>query len=286
MLDFLVARFPQQDRSTWLARIARGDVVDEHGQAVTADRAYRPHLRLYYYRTVDAEPRIPFDETLLYQDAHLLVVDKPHFLPVAPSGPYLQETVLVRLRRKLGIDTLVPLHRIDRDTAGLVLFSIQPETRGTYHALFREHRIRKTYEAIAPWRADLALPLTRISRIGPSDHFMQQRELAGEPNTQTHLRVLEVAGDLARYELEPVTGHRHQLRVHMLALGLPIVGDGIYPTLTPEGAYDPARPLQLLARSVRFTDPLSGMPRQFDSARRLDLAQVLLNGRGPDHSPG
>lgn len=281
MLDFLVERFPQQGRDVWLGRMACGEVVDEHAQPVTAHRAYQPQLRLYYYRQVPGELRIPFDATVLHQDADLVVVDKPHFLPVMPSGSYLQETVLVRLKRALGLATLVPLHRIDRDTAGLVLFSVQPQNRGLYHALFREHRIHKVYEAIAPWRADLSFPLTRVSRIAEAAHFMQQTEVPGDPNTCTRVQLLERSGHLARYELQPVTGHRHQLRVHMNALGLPIVGDGIYPVLTPEGSTDYTRPLQLLARSVRFTDPISGQERYFESARRLDLAQAQLNGRGP-----
>ena len=285
MLDFLVERFPQQGRDVWLGRMARGEVVDEHARPVTAQQAYQPQLRLYYYRHVPGEPRIPFEASVLYQDAHLVVVDKPHFLPVVPSGIYLQETVLVRLKRALGLETLVPLHRIDRDTAGLVLFSACPQSRGRYHALFREHRIHKVYEAIAPWRPELDFPLTRVSRIAESAHFMQQAEVPGEPNTCTRVQLLERRGSLARYELQPVTGHRHQLRVHMNALGLPIVGDGIYPVLTPEGSTDYTRPLQLLARSVSFTDPVSGQARHFESARRLDLAQALLNARGPDRSP-
>ena len=286
MLDFLVDRFPQQGRDVWLGRMARAEVVDEHALPVTAQRPYQAQLRLYYYRDVPGEPRIPFDASILHQDAHLVVVDKPHFLPVVPSGSYLQETVLVRLKRQLGLETLVPLHRIDRDTAGLVLFSVRPQSRGCYHALFREHRIHKVYEAIAPWRPGLAFPLTRVSRIAEAAHFMQQAEVPGQPNACTRVQLLERSGSLARYELQPVTGHRHQLRVHMNALGLPIVGDGIYPVLTPQGSTDYTRPLQLLARSVTFTDPVSGQTRHFDSARRLDLAQVLLNARGPDCSPG
>jgi tRNA pseudouridine32 synthase / 23S rRNA pseudouridine746 synthase len=285
MLEFLAQRFPRQGRSLWARRMQDGEVVDEHGQPVAVDRPYQARLRLYYYRSLEAEPRIPFDEVVLHQDAHLVVVDKPHFLPVVPSGPYLQETVLVRLKQKLGIDALVPLHRIDRDTAGLVLFSVQPRSRGVYSALFREHHMRKTYEAIAPWRDDLTLPLTRASRIGESAHFMQQCEVQGPPNTRTHLRLLERAGEWARYELEPVTGHRHQLRVHMNALGLPILHDGIYPKLTPEGHTDYARPLQLLARSISFTDPLTGRPCSFESQRRLDLSRAGLSVRAPDRSP-
>ena len=270
--DFLVQRFPGQARAVWLQRMQRGEVVDEHGAPVTEQRAYRSHLRVYYYRTLTDEPRIPFDELLLFQDRHLLVVDKPHFLPVAPSGNYLQETVLVRLKRKLGIDTIVPVHRIDRDTAGLVLFSVQPATRDHYQALFRERRIAKTYEAIAPWRADLQLPLTRASRIGEAEHFMQQQEMPGVPNAVTHVDLLRNLGALAHYRLRPITGHRHQLRVHMAALGLPIVGDGIYPQLSPECEPDYRNPLQLLAKSIEFTDPLSGQLRRFDSTRQLRLA--------------
>ena len=274
--EFLYERFPAQPQAQWLQRMASGAVVDEHGIAVTVQRPYQPHVRVYYYyRSLDQEPRIPFDEVLLYQDAHLAVVDKPHFLPVMPSGRYLKETVLVRLKRRLGLDDIVPVHRIDRDTAGLVLFSLDARTRDHYHALFRQRAVRKTYEAIAPWRAELDLPTTRESRIAPALHFMQQQEVAGVPNAVTHLRVLETLGQRARYELRPVTGHRHQLRVHMAALGLPIEGDGIYPVLTPETQADYSQPLQLLARSIAFTDPLSGRPMKFDSHRRLALNQGL-----------
>ena len=268
--EFLVQRFPGITASTWLQRLASGDVVDDQGLHVTAQCSYTPLRRLYYYRAVPNEPRIPFDEVVLWQDEHLLVVDKPHFLPVLPSGKYLQETVLTRLKIRLGLDALSPIHRIDRDTAGLVLFSVQPDTRDAYQALFRERQVHKTYQAIAPWNPDLPWPIRRETRLMPSPaHFMQQIEVDGEPNTLTHIAPLEVHGKFAKYELKPVTGHRHQLRVHMAALGLPIVGDGIYPTLTPEGQVDYERPLQLLAKSIEFVDPLSGVARRFESQRTL-----------------
>ena len=269
VLDYLIERFAHVDAATWRQRLVDGDVLDDGGVRITTQTPYRPGLRLYYFRAVLQEAAIPFEEVVLYQDAHLVVVDKPHFLPVMPSGKYLQETVLVRLRRKLGLNGLSPIHRIDRDTAGLVMFSANPATRDAYHALFRERKVGKIYQAVAPWNPGLKWPHQRTSRIVASDHFMQQCELAGAPNAITDIRPLEISGALAKYELKPTTGQRHQLRVHMAALGLPILNDGIYPTLTPEGGIDHDKPLQLLAQSLEFADPVTGGSRQFRSLREL-----------------
>ncbi len=270
MTEFLVARFPAVSRATWLARMAAGLVTDEFGVPVTPERPYRGHIRLYYYRDVPDEPRIPFGETVLFQDAHLVVADKPHFLPVTPSGPYLQETLLVRLKNRLGIDTLVPIHRIDRETAGLVMFSVNPTERDAYQGLFRRHEIEKRYEAIAPWQNGLHFPLVRKSRIAQDEPFFRQLEMPGPPNSETHIDVMEQLGSHARYALSPVTGKKHQLRVHMNALGLPIMNDRMYPPVATTPADDYATPLQLLARSIAFVDPLTRESRRFES--RLTLA--------------
>ena len=269
VLDFLVERFPGVPKAQWIERLQAGAVSDDRGYTLGAEAAYVAGLRVYYFRALPPEPKIPFNEVVLHQDTHLLVVDKPHFLPVMPSGKYLQETVLVRLKNTLGLDDLVPIHRIDRDTAGLVLFSVNPATRDAYHALFRRHQVAKTYQAIAPWNPALPWPLRRESRITESAHFMQQTEVDGPPNALTLIKPLENLGGLARYQLEPITGQRHQLRVHMAALGLPLVGDGIYPVLTPEGSADYAQPLQLLAQTIAFTDPVSGREMRFESQRAL-----------------
>lgn len=282
MLDFLAERFAAQPRAEWARRMRAGKVLDEVGQPVHEHLAYRGHTRLYYYRECPTETASVIDAPILYRDAHLLVVDKPHGVPVVPSGRHLHNALLVRLRRETGIDTLAPIHRIDKDTAGLVMFSVQPGTRDAYHALFRQRQVHKTYDAVACWRADLALPMTRRSRIGPGLHFLQQSEVPGEPNAITTLEQARNLGALGLYRLHPVTGQRHQLRVHMAALGLPIVGDAIYPHLLPENGADPAQPLQLLARSIRFTDPIDGQPRQFTSQRRLALSgDTDINACGP-----
>lgn len=273
LIDFLVEQFPAIPRSEWQDRMQRGNVLDAQGQVLSVTSSYQPNSKIFYFRSLLAEPRIPFDEVVLYQDDYLVVVDKPHFLPVTPAGRYLQETLLVRLKNSLGIDTLAPMHRIDRETAGLVLFTIQPSTRNLYQTLFRERSVSKEYEAIAPYRADLALPLTYRSRLLESAAFMKMEEVAGEPNAETAIDLLEINGALARYKLEPVSGQKHQLRAHMAALEIPIVNDRIYPELYPdEGAeQDYSQPLKLLAKAIQFTDPVSGRLHQFASARTLSF---------------
>ena len=271
MLDFLAQRLQAVSREEWLRRLEAGDVVDERGQTVAPDRPFEGGLRVYYYRSLGDEPAPPFSETVLYQDEHLVVADKPHFMPVTPSGRYLHSTLLVRLKRRLGLQELSPLHRIDRDTAGLVLLSVQQRTRGAYQALFRDRQITKDYDAIAPWRADMTFPFEHASRLEESPQFFRMQEVPGEPNSLTRIDVLEVAGPWARYRLSPVTGKRHQLRVHMAALGLPLRNDPFYPVVNdpPEGDY--STPLQLLARSLEFRDPVTGGIRRFETTQSLPL---------------
>jgi len=271
--EFLIERFPAITREAWLERIAAGDVIDEHHVPVTTERRYQSPLRVYYYRTLDGEVTIPFEEQVLFQDDQLVVVDKPPFLPVTPTGKYLQQSLLVRLKRKLKIDDLVPLHRIDRSTSGLVLFSVRPETRGAYQAMFPERRIAKHYEAVVPWHDGVSsVPEVYRSRLVDDEHFMRVKEEAGEPNSETRIVLQEARDGQALLKLSPVTGRKHQLRVHCMALGMPIVNDPIYPTLLPENTDDFDKPLQLLAKSVAFLDPVTGDLRSFTSPRSLSLA--------------
>lgn len=272
VLDFLEHRLPTVGRAVWCQRLANGDVLDENAQALTPDAPYRGGARLYYYRALETEVEVPFQATVLYQDAHLVVADKPHFLPVTPGGRYVQQSLLVRLKQRLGLEQLSPIHRIDRETAGLVLLAVQAQDRAAYQALFRERSVHKVYEAMAPFDASVPLPQVRRSRIAEEDGaFFRMTEVAGEPNSETRIELLEQRGAWARYRLEPVSGKRHQLRVHMNALGLPIAGDQLYPRVLhgPDEAEDFLRPLQLLAQSLAFTDPVTGARRHFESARAL-----------------
>jgi tRNA pseudouridine32 synthase/23S rRNA pseudouridine746 synthase len=271
VLEGVCAHFPRISRVQWQDRFARGRVLDAGGTPLPADAPYRVGDTILYFREVPHEPRIPFEERILHADEHLVVADKPHFLPVVPAGRYVRETLLARLVERTGNPNLAPLHRIDRGTAGLVMFSAEPRSRAVYQALFREHTIEKRYEAIAPGLPGLAFPLLRESRIVKAEPFFRMAEVSGPANARTRIEVLEAAGPWWRYALYPVTGRKHQLRVHMAGLGAPIRNDAYYPEAAAEAADDPARPLQLLARGLGFRDPLDGSWRHFESDRRLQL---------------
>jgi tRNA pseudouridine32 synthase/23S rRNA pseudouridine746 synthase len=273
LLDGLCARFPAVPRVVWTDRFARGRVTDADGVALIAAAPYRVGFELRYFREVVDEPVIPGEEVVLHVDADLVVVDKPHFLPVTPSGTFVRECLLRRVVARLGNAHLVPLHRIDRETAGLVLFSANVRTRDDYQRLFREHRIDKVYEAIAPPLPGRTFPLVRATRLQRGEPFFRTAEVAGEANSETRIDVLERAEGWWRYALAPVTGRKHQLRVHMAALGAPLRNDRWYPDVASMAADDHARPLQLLARSLAFVDPLSGAPRSFASERHLQALQ-------------
>lgn len=269
MLEFLQQFFPDVGVSTWLARMHKGEVVDADGLCIMPDHAYRAGAQLYYYRELEDETAVPFEELILFQDEHLLVVDKPHFLPVIPSGRYLHETLLVRLKKRFQFEHLTPIHRLDRETAGVVLFSHNPASRGDYQSLFHKREMHKVYEALAAALPSQQFPLTCRSRLVTGEPFFRMQEASGEPNAETHIEMLEKRGDVALYRLRPVTGKKHQLRVQMAELGIPIINDSFYPELLAEKGDDFSQPLQLLARSISFKDPYTGKERYFESSRAL-----------------
>jgi len=276
VLDFLAERLSAVSRDQWQHRMAQAQVLNANGQAIPPEQPYTPHSRVFYYRDVGDEPELPFKAQVLFQDAHVVVADKPHFMPVTPSGRYVQQSLLVQLKRELGLSELTPIHRIDRETAGLVLLSVRPQNRGAYHALFRERSVHKVYEAVAPKTA-LSFPHTRRSRIVPSQDFFRSQEVEvaneAEVNAESRISVLREVGDAALYRLEPITGRRHQPRIHMNALGAPIEGDQFYPHIKrrADEPEDLSRPLQLLARSIDFEDPVTGVSRHFESRLTLRL---------------
>lgn len=247
-----------------------GRIVGADGRAVAPDAPYEPGMFVWFHRELPAEVPVPFPVEVVHRDAHIVVADKPHFLATTPRGSHVAETALARLRRELGIPTLTAAHRLDRLTAGLVLFTVRPEERGAYQTLFRDRQVRKEYEAIAPYDPSLDLPRTVRSRIVKERGVQAAREVEGEPNAETYVELTEHRGGPARYRLVPATGQTHQLRVHLNALGVPILGDPLYPEVAaPVPAGDFRRPLQLLARRLEFTDPVTGAEHTFVSGRVL-----------------
>ncbi len=275
VLDFLEGRFPYINRKIIKERMTRGDIVDETGKAFDKNTPYRAELFLFYYREIPDEPEIPFKEKILFKNENIIVVDKPHFIPVTPTGRYVKESLLARLKHRYQNEDISPIHRLDRETAGIVMFTCNPEVRGAYQSLFQKREVDKTYEAIAAVSDTLKLPFTHKSRIVKSDPFfiMKEEEVTEEKplNSETTLSIETIEGDLAKYTLKPVTGKQHQLRVHMMSLGIPILNDPFYPELLPCKGEDYSSPLQLLAKSIAFIDPVTGEEQFFESERSLNF---------------
>ena len=269
MLAFLEQRFPNVTSATWIERMRKGEVMDADGICMSPETPYSSGSRIFYYRELEGETPIPFDERIVYQDEHILVADKPHFLPVIPSGRYLHETLLVRLKRNTGLPNLTPIHRIDRETAGVVIFSHNPATRGNYQSLFHQRLVNKVYEALAGTVAAQAFPLTHRSRMVAGTPFFRMREVAGAPNSETRIETIENRGGQTLYRLRPLTGRKHQLRVHLASLGIPIINDTFYPELRAASEDDFSHPLQLLAKEISFLDPLTRQVRFFESSRKI-----------------
>ncbi|BBY79781.1 pseudouridine synthase [Mycolicibacterium pulveris] len=263
------------------AKVRAGEVVDADGVVVTDTTVLPAGAHVYLYRELRDEVPVPFDMPVLHRDDDLVVVDKPHFLATTPRGRHVTQTALVRLRRELDLPELSPAHRLDRLTAGVLMFTTRRELRGAYQSLFAAAAVRKTYLARSAVDQGVALPTGVRSRIVKRRGHLQAVEEPGEPNAET---LIERCGD-GLYRLTPSTGRTHQLRVHMAALGLPIIGDPLYPEVIEVAPEDFTNPLQLLAHRLEFTDPLSGRRREFVSARMLhdvsDAPRAALPGSRP-----
>ncbi|MFT7411322.1 MAG: tRNA pseudouridine32 synthase/23S rRNA pseudouridine746 synthase [Oleispira sp.] len=276
VLEYLIIKFPFIDAQIWQQRITDGKVHDSEGSLITLQSPFKPQQQIYYYREVENEPIIPFKETIVFQDQHILVAYKPHFLAVIPGGNYVTECLQNRLRRSTGISTLQALHRLDRVTAGLVIFSVNPDTRRCYHQLFEHRQIHKTYQAIAAINGDENLAgqkwevKNRLERSEPP-FLMRIAEGEEQANSHSMIRCLEQLNQKALFELNPVTGKTHQLRLHMQALGWPILNDKYYPKLQPLTKDNYSAPLQLLAKELKFIDPINQQPRCFHYDGNLSL---------------
>ena len=272
VLEFLTCRFPGIARQIWEARINAGKVLTGQGEPISLDMTYEPLKRLHYFREMEAEPIIPFNEKILFCNDNLLVACKPHFLPVTPGGPWVNECLLHRLKKRTGNKHLSPIHRIDRETAGLVLFSMNPQTRGCYQEMFMNGKVEKTYDAVTQYPRDQEKKSWTVeNRIVQGDPWFRMKTAPGTPNAVSHIFLVRSKVNRALFQLRPGTGKKHQLRLHLSELGFPILNDPYYPKLLPEKKGDFSAPLQLLARKIQFQDPVSGTQVAYESERRLSL---------------
>ena len=271
VFEYLCQQFPHISAEEWRQRFQDGLVFAENGQVLTIESAFVANHHVFYYRFLAHETPVPFEHQILFENDHFIVVDKPHFLTMSPTGQYVQETLLVRLKKQTQIEHLTPIHRLDRETAGVVLISKCVESRGVYQQMFATRQVQKTYHAIAGYRADLKFPMTTHFRMEKGQPFYTMQVIAGEPNSETHIELLEQQGEWAKYELKPHTGKQHQLRVHLNQLGIAIQNDPFYPVVQHKAEDDFSQPLQLLAKHIQFIDPVTQQTFQFSSAHELTL---------------
>lgn len=271
ILDFLVERFPFISQSILEERMSRGDIVSQQGEPFSPTSEYKEEVFLFYYREIPDEPKIPFKEKVLFKNDNIIVVDKPHFIPVTPTGRFVKESLLSRLKHQFDNENISPIHRLDRETAGIVMFTCNKDVRGAYQTLFQKREVKKVYQAIAT-TSEKAFPLTHKSHMEKGEPFFIMKESEGEFNSETEIEVTDVKGRLAKYQLKPVTGKQHQLRVHMMAIGTPILNDPFYPNVLPDKGEDYSQPLQLLAKSISFIDPITNELQYFESEQELEIS--------------
>ena len=270
ILEFLIQRFPKIRKEIWEERIQDGKITYFNGGSINIQTNYEPGLRLQYFREVEKEPVVPFKETILYEDDEFIIVDKPHFLPVTPSGPYVNECLLNRLKNITGNTDLTPVNRIDMDTAGLVIFSCNPKTRGLYHDLFMKKQIIKIYEAVTSYPSPPHQQTWTINnRIVEGSPWFRMSIGAGQPNSETEVTLIKHTDTKAFLKLYPITGRKHQLRIHLSNIGFNIINDRLYPILHEKKPPDFKNPLQLLAKQLQFIDPVTGNIKIFSSRQKL-----------------
>ncbi|QUM75070.1 pseudouridine synthase [Moritella sp. 24] len=285
VFSFLISHFQQIDATVWQQRIVDGKVHWRDGSLITLDCVFVPRERVYYYREVAVEKKVPFTEKIIYEDDNIIVAYKPHFLAVSPSGQFVNECLVNRLRIKTGIETLVTAHRLDRATAGLMLLSKHPEQRHLYHDLFKHGNITKHYQAIARLTPELKrlhdedkLPLpycwTVKNKIVKGNPTFTMQISDGEANSHSTIELNEVKGEFGLFKLSPITGKTHQLRLHMDSLGMPLINDRLYPTLLERCDDNFKQPLQLLAQHLQFTDPVSGIEHNI-TAEALSIDEIV-----------
>lgn len=277
VLDYLCHSFHHLDKAQIIKKFEDGLIfakINNGFLPLSINDYYKDYqnTHIYYYRFIEHEVIVPFEHKIIYENDCFVVVDKPHFLTMSPSGNYVSQTLLTRLKQQLNNPDLTPIHRLDKDTAGLVLFCKNKKHRGAYQSLFADQKIKKHYHAIAKYDADLLFPMTLnlyMTRGNPFYTMMIQDN--HKPNSCTHIEILEHNKNYAKYQLTPITGKLHQLRVHLNYLNIPIKNDAYYPTVRHKSMDDFSNPLQLLAKHIEFIDPICNRLYCFDSEQVLNL---------------
>lgn len=255
-----------------------GLVTDAQSHPLPPETPFTSRFRVRYFREVFDEPSPQGDVVILYREGGLVVADKPPFLPVTPSGPYVRRCLLYRLVEQLGLPNLTPIHRLDRATSGVVLFATRPEQAAAYAERFARGEISRQYLALALAAERPAENSWLIeNRLETGEPFFRMQVVDGTPNASTEIHLVDWRAGVGRFELRPTSGKQHQLRLHLAGLGWPILGDRYYPDLQAEAPDDPKDPLRLVAKRLAFSDPHSRRSLEFVSGYDLDLESRSLS---------
>jgi 23S rRNA pseudouridine1911/1915/1917 synthase len=278
LLAHLASRYPHSSPQAWQQKLNSGEVT-LNGVAATGSESIASGQTLVWNRPPWIEPDAPQRFEVLFEDLHLLAVDKPSGLPTLPGGGFMENTLLRLVQKRTP--SANPVHRLGRATTGIVLFAKTPQAASALSTNWNTHRIQKIYRALAQNIAqrDAYEILTPIGRV---PHPRMGSVWAADPNgkpAKSSAKVISRDAGATTFEVTLHSGRPHQIRIHLASIGHPLVGDPLYgitgqplenlPGLPGDGGY------LLHAQFLKFHHPITGEEIHLEAALPWPLHSAL-----------